>query len=162
MKTKQLLLITSILLIGNNSFGQFSKMSSEGNTLIKEIAHDHFRIQGAKVHIGGDESSPTTADYNLYVEAGILSESIKVANPQDWSDFVFSKDYKLKNLIEVEKFINENKHLPDVPSEKELLEQGYYDQHEINKVLLQKIEELMLYIIEQQKEIDGLKSSKSE
>lgn len=111
----------------------------------------------AKVHIGHEESNPPTADYNLYVEDGVLTEAVKVANPQDWSDFVFAQGYHLRSLNDVEQFIKTNKHLPDVPSEKQIIEQGYYDQHEINKILLQKIEELTLYVIELNKSLDMVK-----
>ncbi len=108
----------------------------------------------SKVHIEKNELAFSTVNYMLYVEDGIMAESLKIDSPQDWADFVFHKDYSLKNLADVEKIIHKNQHLPDVPSEKEIKEKGYYDQHEINKVLLQKIEELTLYIIEQNKKIE--------
>ena len=120
--------------------------------------HKGTTADDGKVHVGSDALSFSSADYKLYVEDGILSESLKINNPQDWSDFVFDERYQLKSLEEVEIFIKEKKHLPDVPSEDELIKQGYYDQHEINKILLQKIEELTLYIIQQQKELDSIKS----
>lgn len=72
-----------------------------------------------------------------------------------WSDFVFSESYKLRPLEEVEDFILENKHLPDVPSEKEIKEDGL-NLGEMDAILLQKIEELTLYIIEQEKIIEAL------
>nr|NQU89282.1 hypothetical protein [Bacteroidota bacterium] len=73
-----------------------------------------------------------------------------------WSDYVFNEDYNLPELKEVEIFIKENKHLPDVPSEAEVLEDGV-NLGEMDAILLKKIEELTLYLIEQQKEIDVLK-----
>jgi hypothetical protein len=115
----------------------------------------------AMVHIGHQEdlsSLGSLPSHNLYVEDGISTEAIFVKNPTDWADFVFEETYFLMSLDDVEEHINNEKHLPNVPSEKELIKQGYYDQHEINKMLLQKIEELTLYIIEQQKEIDYLQS----
>ncbi|MCK4662166.1 MAG: hypothetical protein KAT68_04830 [Bacteroidales bacterium] len=72
-------------------------------------------------------------------------------------DFVFNKDYNLKSLDEVESFIKENKHLPDVPSENEVKENGL-NLGEMDAILLQKIEELTLYIIEQNKRIEELES----
>ncbi len=72
-----------------------------------------------------------------------------------WSDFVFDNDYKLKPLSEVEEFINANKHLPDVPSESEITN-GTLKVGEMNAILLQKIEELTLYLIEQDKQIKKL------
>ena len=73
-----------------------------------------------------------------------------------WADFVFNKDYQLKPLHELETYIEKNNHLPDVYSAKQVAEEGY-SQHDMNKVLLQKIEELTLYTIQQQKEIEALK-----
>ena len=95
--------------------------------------------------------------YGMFVYKGILSEDYAIAPKSTWADFVFSRNYNLKPLEEVESFIAENEHLPDVPSAAQVAEEGY-SQHDMNKVLLQKIEELTLYIIKQQKEIDELKT----
>lgn len=94
--------------------------------------------------------------YGMFVYKGILSEDYAIAPKSTWADFVFSRNYNLKPLKEVESFIAENEHLPDVPSAAQVAEEGY-SQHDMNKVLLQKIEELTLYIIKQQKEIEELK-----
>jgi hypothetical protein len=72
-----------------------------------------------------------------------------------WADFVFDKEYILPSLNDVEAFIAENKHLPDMPSEAEVLENGL-DLGEMQALQQQKIEELTLYIIQQQKQIDQL------
>ena len=74
-----------------------------------------------------------------------------------WSDYVFAKDYNLRTLEEVEAYIKENKHLPDVPSEKEVLENGV-NVGEMNSTLLKKIEELTLYMIELKKENEQMKA----
>nr|NQU89976.1 hypothetical protein [Bacteroidota bacterium] len=67
-----------------------------------------------------------------------------------WYDHVFYEDFKLPSLSDVEDFIRKNNHLPDVPSEKEVMENGF-NLGEMEGILLQKIEELTLYVIEQQK-----------
>ena len=72
-------------------------------------------------------------------------------------DFVFSSDYKLRSLYDVENFINTNKHLPDVPSAKEVASNGV-NLGDMNATLLQKVEELTLYMIQLQKENDALKA----
>jgi len=72
-----------------------------------------------------------------------------------WADFVFDADYELKSLAEVEAYILANKHLPNVPSEEEVLANGL-DLGEMQAIQQQKIEELTLYIIQQQKQIDAL------
>ncbi|HBX51183.1 MAG: hypothetical protein A2275_09100 [Bacteroidetes bacterium RIFOXYA12_FULL_35_11] len=92
--------------------------------------------------------------YKLDVNGTIHAKRVLVNN--NFADFVFYDDYKLKELKDVEAFINKNKHLPDVPSEKNILKNGL-DLGEISKIQMQKIEELFLYIIEQQKQIDELK-----
>ncbi|MBN1599401.1 MAG: hypothetical protein JW894_13995 [Bacteroidales bacterium] len=74
-----------------------------------------------------------------------------------WSDYVFRDSYELRTLNEVEKFISENNHLPEVPSEEEVITNGV-NLGEMNALLLKKIEELTLYIIGQQKEIESLKA----
>ena len=77
----------------------------------------------------------------------------------DWSDFVFDKSYHLMPLGEVEQYIAAHRHLPEVPSAAEVEENGV-DVGEMNKLLLQKVEELTLYVIDLQKQIDELKSNK--
>lgn len=73
-----------------------------------------------------------------------------------WSDFVFDDGYRLPTLSEVENYINSKRHLPDIPSAKEVEENGV-DLGEMNAKLLQKVEELTLYVIDLQKQIDELK-----
>jgi hypothetical protein len=68
-------------------------------------------------------------------------------------DYVFANDYKLMSLTDVEKFISINKHLPNMPSEAEVVENGM-SVGEINTKLVEKIEELTLYTIQQEKRIN--------
>lgn len=91
--------------------------------------------------------------YRLSVQGGIITDRIKIAEQgsDDWPDYVFGEDYKLMSLTEVEAFIEENNHLPNVPSAKEVQENGQ-DLSQMNKVLLEKVEELTLYNIELAKE----------
>ena len=76
-----------------------------------------------------------------------------------WPDFVFNKKYNLLSLAETEKFIETEKHLPGVPTEKEVNEKGF-DVLEMNKILLQKIEEMTLHLIRLEKEVEALKIKK--
>ena len=73
-----------------------------------------------------------------------------------WPDYVFGKDYKLSPLTEVEKYIKENGHLPGISSANEIEKNGL-SVGEMNKQLMQKVEELTLYVIQLQKEVDSLK-----
>lgn len=95
--------------------------------------------------------------YQLFVYKGILAEDYAIAPKTTWADFVFNNNFELRPLSEVEKFIDVNKHLPDIPSAKDVSEKGY-SQHDMNRMLLQKIEELTLYILEQQKKIEILEA----
>ncbi len=76
-----------------------------------------------------------------------------------WSDFVFDESYRLPSLSELERYVKENRHLPDIPTESEV-KQGGVDLGEMNALLLQKVEELTLYIIDLQKQINELKPEK--
>ncbi|MBA7570756.1 hypothetical protein ES708_12509 [subsurface metagenome] len=71
-------------------------------------------------------------------------------------DYVFKQDYKLRTLKEVENYINTHGHLPGIPSEAEVMEKGSYDLGEMNTVLLEKIEELTLYILDLNQTINDL------
>ena len=94
------------------------------------------------------------SSYSLFAKGGILTEEVRVALSSEWADFVFNKEYKLEPLKNVEKFITENKHLKDVPSAKEVEKNGI-ELGEMNKILLLKIEELTLYLIEMNKKIES-------
>lgn len=94
-------------------------------------------------------------DANLYVNGTAKAHMVEVLTTT-WSDFVFDNDYQLKSLTEVEKYITKNNHLPDVPSEAEVLKDGI-NLGQMDAILLQKIEELTLYTIEQQKLIEDMK-----
>lgn len=99
------------------------------------------------------------AQYGLLVQKGILTEKIKVAtmSTTDWADYVFEKDYKVMSLEAVEAFVKENKHLPNVPTTSEMMANGS-DLIKTDAKLLEKIEELTLYMIEMNKEIKALKA----
>jgi trimeric autotransporter adhesin len=84
------------------------------------------------------------------------SFKMKYENENQWSDKVFDKTYKLMPLQEVSKFISENKHLPNVPSAQEVVKNGVSIDEIVSK-LLEKVEELTLYTIQQQKEIEELR-----
>ncbi len=107
-----------------------------------------------KVAIGTDHRP---GNHTLYVKGGILAEEVKVQLIGNWSDYVFSPEYKIITLRDLEIFINKNHHLPEVPTENEVKSDGV-DVGKMNSLLLKKVEELTLYIIEQQKQIDELKN----
>jgi hypothetical protein len=93
----------------------------------------------------------------LDVNGTIHSQEVKV-DMNGWSDFVFKKEYSLPTLTEVEKQINEKGHLENIPSEEEVLKNGI-NLGEMNAKLLQKIEELTLYMIAVHKKVNELQVS---
>jgi hypothetical protein len=95
--------------------------------------------------------------YKLAVNGNIRSKEVVVET--GWADFVFDKKYTLQPLPEVEKYINEHKHLPGIPSAQEIQTNGL-KVGELQTKMMQKIEELTLYVIELKKEIELLKNKK--
>ena len=85
----------------------------------------------------------------LSVNGNIRSKQIKV-EIANWPDYVFKQDYQLPSLMDVENYINQNQHLPDMPSEEQIAKDGL-NLGEMNKLLLKKVEELTLYLIERDK-----------
>lgn len=105
--------------------------------------------------------------YNLYVSGGIVTDRIKVSvsDPSKWSDRVFMPGYSLRSLVAVDRYIKANKRLPGMPSAEEMVANGN-DLHRTDAKLLEKIEELTLYILDlqrnlkrQQQQIDQLRRS---
>lgn len=96
--------------------------------------------------------------YALAVNGGILTNEMFIKNVDEWYDNVFDKDYKLLSLIDLKHYISEYDHLPEVPSETEVLAEGY-KMAEMQGLLLKKIEELTLYTLKQQEEIEMLKQA---
>lgn len=94
--------------------------------------------------------------YRLAVEGNIICEEVRVALQGDWPDYVFGKNYDLPTTGEIEKFIEENHHLPGIPSAAQVAEEGIAV-GDMQARLLEKIEELTLLVIDQQKQIDELK-----
>ena len=90
----------------------------------------------------------------LAVNGTITTTKIKVTQ-EGWADYVFDSSYQLAPLSQVERFVRTNKHLPDVPSAAEVKKEGL-NLGDNQAVLLKKIEELTLYIIDQNKRVEGL------
>lgn len=130
----------------------------ENIRIVDDINTDTFVVHNnGKVTIGTENFD--TTDYKLYVKQGIKTEKIKVefADVNGWADYVFADDYKLMSLRDVERFIFKNKHLPEIPSAEEVVENGV-ELKEMNVLLLKKIEELTLHMIEMQKKIEVLEN----
>ena len=95
-------------------------------------------------------------DYPLVVDGVVLAKEVQIKNDETWPDFVFEKNYNLLSLNELEEFININKHLPELPTKEEVADNGI-GLGEMQAKLLQKVEELTLYMIELKKENNELR-----
>lgn len=102
-------------------------------------------LNNGKVGIG---TSIVPDDYLMAVDGKLITEKVVVRNSNNWPDFVFDKNYTLPSLSSVQDFIAENHHLPEVPSALEIQERGH-DLAEMNRLLLKKVEELTLYLLEE-------------
>jgi hypothetical protein len=131
---------------GGDSFGGFITFCTDDNI-------EKMRI-GTNGNIGVGTASP---DEKLTVKGKIHTQEVKVdlLGPLV-PDYVFANDYKLKSLQEVEEYIKQNSHLPEIPSAQEIEKNGLM-LAEMNMSLLKKIEELTLYMIEIKKENEEMK-----
>ena len=143
---------------GNDqSVDKFLPMTDEWNLYVG----NNFINEGAKlalkvIHNGNVGIGTTTPDEKLTVKGKIHAEEVRVDLNVPGPDYVFEQDYQLKSLPEIQTFIKENKHLPEIPSAKEMEEKGI-NLSEMNMLLLKKVEELTLHLIKQNEEIKELK-----
>jgi hypothetical protein len=107
------------------------------------------------VGIGTGTMSLPGGNVKLAVNGKILCEELEIALTSAWPDYVFNSDYRLSPLSEVDAFIKENNHLPGIPSANEIESNGL-SVGEMNRLMMQKIEELTLYVIELEKKINDL------
>jgi hypothetical protein len=110
--------------------------------------------------IGTIDAQPLIFKTNNQKQAMLTADGIFTAKKikvtqSGWADYVFDSTYKLKPLSDVEQFVRQNKHLPDVPSEKQVANEGL-NIGDNQAVLLRKIEELTLYVIELNKKVEEL------
>ena len=120
--------------------------------IVNDVVTEAMRFDRATGNVGIGTTNPT---YTLTVNGTIRAKEIIVDT--GWSDFVFEDNYRLRPLREVEQFISANKHLPGIPTEAEVKEKGV-TLGNISSKLLQKIEELTLYLIDLKKENNSLKA----
>ncbi len=162
----------------NNGNSILSIYSNQVNVYQNQINYADLKVLGKLAincaPLGGDVAATIAGDVvirsnnnsninvKIYSEGKIWVKSdIKVQEVNTWGDFVFDKDYDLKSLSEVEAFINANKHLPGLPSAKEVEKNGI-NLGEMSNTLTQKIEEMTLYMIEMNKTIEQLNKKNME
>lgn len=147
---------TSLVIWSNSNANNYLVLQpSWGNTGVGTYTPN------AKLHLNGamlvgSNSARIATGYSVSIDGRLISEESTVLNSTSWPDYVFQPDYKLMPLEEVEKHINLNKHLPNIPPasviEKEGIQLG-----DMSKRLMEKVEELTLYLIEMKKENKELK-----
>jgi hypothetical protein len=123
-----------------------------GNTVAPNYKETFLVYGNGQTYIGGEHLSVTNLHADALVQVGgkMVCKELVVIDPTQWADFVFDENYKLRSLPEVEAYYTENKHLPDVPDQNEVKANGI-NTAEMDATLLQKIEELTLYLVEQNK-----------
>jgi hypothetical protein len=140
-----------------------ARSNGAGSALfVQSLAGDVLLIPNETGQVGiGVISSATmpSDDYLLAVDGKIISEEIRVEISGSWPDYVFEKNYALTPLNELEDHIATYGHLPGIPSTTEVEADGIL-LGEMQRVLLEKVEELTLHVIALQKEIDQLKSER--
>ncbi|MBL7932977.1 MAG: hypothetical protein JNL60_13800 [Bacteroidia bacterium] len=164
-------------IITENSLGSYEfKIDNTGTGRISSGGTDYLNYKASlnnypQVWIGGPGGGVkpigTHADFSFAVSGKIVAQSIYVTAPSqtNWADYVFADDYKLLPLSEVEAYYKINKHLPEIPTTSEVKKDGI-DIGTMNVLLLKKVEELTLYIVELNKKMQSIqeysKSNKQE
>jgi uncharacterized coiled-coil protein SlyX len=142
---------------GTNSSNNFLGTTDAQPLIFKTSGSEAFRITpSGQLAIG--VTNPHS--YKLAVGGTMIAEKIKVKLQSTWPDYVFDKSYVLMPLPSLEDFIKRHHHLPGVPSQKEMQATGI-DIEDTQAFLLKKIEELTLYIIEQNKELERQKKEQA-
>lgn len=113
--------------------------------------------QGA-VGIGVQSGATLPAGYLLAVDGKIISEELKVQLSGNWPDYVFQDNYNLKSFDHLRSYIKENKHLPNIPAAAEVEKNGI-EVGDMQKRMVEKIEELTLYILELEQRLKALETS---
>ena len=123
-----------------------SGSSINGNVLV---------INGSDGSVGINTAS--TFGYKFAINGTAIATSMTVKAYGTWPDYVFKKTYRLPSLTAIKTYIDQNHHLPEMPSEQQVVKDGI-NLGEMNKLLTKKVEELTLYLIEQNKRIEKLES----
>jgi len=116
---------------------------------------------GLYMNLSGNIAIGTTtvpSGYKFAVNGSMIATSVYVKAYTDWPDYIFDKGHTLMSPAELKNYVDKNKHLPEIPSAAEVKQNGQ-DLGEMNKMLLKKVEELTLYMIEQNKRIENLEEA---
>lgn len=127
-----------------------NNLLTEGNAVF-----DNSVVVAGRLQVGPLAPTGSYNGYRLGVDGDIVAKKV-IVQTGSWADKVFEQEYNLRSLADIEKYIAQHGHLPEIPSECEVLQNGI-EVGEMNKLLLQKVEELTLHMIAQQKLIEELR-----
>lgn len=143
-----LLLKTGSFFTGENAANSYYLKAMDGGS-----QSTAFIVKGnGSVGIGTEN----LGSFKLAVDGKIGAREVQVTLSNPFPDYVFDSKYKLRSLSSLENYINENKHLPNIPSAAEVEKKGGVELGQLNTKLLEKVEELTLYIIEINKKVEKL------
>lgn len=133
----------------------------EGNMRIAigslQVESGDMVVQNGKLGVGV-ALNDMPGNHKLYIDGSVICTELTVDIKNNWPDYVFRQEYRVLPLQELESFIRVNGHLPNVPSATEIGRDGL-KLGEMQRISMEKIEELTLYILQQQKEIEALKAA---
>jgi hypothetical protein len=139
---------TSLVIWSNSGASNYLILQpSWGNTGIGTYSPNaKFHVNGNML-IGSTSAVPATG-YSLSVDGKIIGEEVKVQLSTGWPDYVFADNYKLMPIEDLEKSIRQDRHLPHIPSSAAITAEKGFELGDMSRRLLEKVEELTLYIIE--------------
>ncbi len=137
----------------NNGLGMYSSATLKWHLLMKD--------NGAIIIAPDAVSVQPPSDYRLVVKGRAIAEEVRVLNSSNWPDYVFADDYPLLPLAELDQYIKTHNHLPNLPQATEIEKEGF-DLGEMQKKLLEKVEELTLYTIQLHQENQSLRTELSD
>lgn len=141
----------SLVVDGRSKTG--TQLSNANIFTVNSLGKSFFQVKAnGSVGIGTTD----TKGYKLAVNGSAIFQKVKVKNYSAWPDYVFRPGYNLPSLTAIENFIREYQHLPGMPSASDIAKNDL-DLGEMNRKLLEKVEEQMLYILELNKELQALK-----
>ena len=129
------------------------------DTGVEEVTME---VWGKFLAHNNDGTSPAINEdfkHSLWIQDHLVTEAFIIQPKENWADYVFNDTYKLLSLKDLKTYIKTYKHLPNIPTIKDLENNGGYTQHDLNVKLLEKIEQLTLYKIQQAKKISDLETN---
>ena len=135
--------------VASNTVNVTTNASSGGGSGNWNLSGNDLNYTAGNVAVG---TSTVPSGYKMAVDGKLITEEVKVQLSGNWPDYVFKDDYDLPTLEEIQRHIDEKGHLPNIPSAKEVKANGI-KVGEMNKLLLEKIEELTLYTLQQERRI---------